>query len=557
VTRAALVWISLAPGLAGCRAPKRQRPDEPTPAAALRLVPDDARFVVGMDVAKVRAAPVTAKLGALRDLFSGIADPIDGLTAKTGIDPWRQLESVTVAGVTLKTEVAVVFRGRGLDQARLIAYAHERLAGEGDELVSRKRGKRTLWSARKQSHTTGLFLDDRTLVLATPEWAERIADLADDPSGAKSAASNPELAAACAEVSASLLWGAGVPPDEARRYLEGDFRLRAIGSLRRVTLAVDLAQAFVAKLAVDFADAAQADQLAEELAELIDRERREKRDVPLFQALFKGLTEYADESTFRAELRLENDVLVQTAETLARAVNWVKPPSELPRSTSHALTLKPDWLTPPPANVALSEVRSYDAWDRRTHALFEVANRGDKPVLPQILIDFRDPKEKRLDERLCLVPMIVLLPHERVGCDPGVPATAVSGIYTIRTAPDDRAAAFAANSRTTLRVVGAQLETRHGAVQWLAGQVKNATARPVRGARVHATFYDAEQKIVGYGDAALPQPVAPGASAPFRLASGPLFAPAESFTAIAYALVRAAPAAPATPPASRPDRTPR
>jgi hypothetical protein len=517
--------------------PNRQPPDKPTPAAALQLIPGDARFVVGMDVAQIRAAPVTAKLGALRDVFPEFAAPIDAFTAKTGIDPWAQLESIAVAGTAVKTERAVVLRGRGLDEARLTAYVRERLAGQGDELISRKRGQRTLWSARKRSDTAAVFLDGGTLVVATGEWAERFVDLADDPGGAKSAASNPELVAACAEVSRSPLWGAGALPDEARQVLEGDFRLRAIGSLRRVTLAVDLAQTFVAKLAVDFADAAQADQFAEGLARLIDRERREKRDSAFFQALFKGLTEYADGSSFRAELRLENDVLVQTAEALARVVNFAKPPSELPKSTSVALALKPDWLVPPPETVALSEVRSYDAWDRRTHALFEVANRGDKPVLPQILIKFRDPKDKPLDERLCLVPMIVLLPHERVGCDPGIPDTAASGIYTIRTAPDDRAAAFAASSRTTLQVVGAQLETRRGAVQWLAGQVKNATARPVPGARVHATFYDAQRKIVGYGDAALPQPpLAPGASAPFRLASRPLFAPAKSFTAIAYAL---------------------
>jgi hypothetical protein len=541
VRNATLAAIALVAGQAGCRATKPPRPDAPAPASALKRFPDDARFVAGMDVARIRTAPVSARLGALRVVFPGLGEPVDRFTAKTGFDPWVQLESVTFAGGALKTDWAVVFRGRGLDESRLTAYARERLAGDGDELTSRKLGKWTLWSARSQPGGAGVFLDGETLVLATATWAERIVELADPASGARSAASNPELAAACAEVSSSPLWSAGVLPDEARQVLEGDFNLRAIASLRRETLTVDLAPAFVAKLAVDFGDAAQADQLAEEVAQLIDRERRDKRGLPFYEALFKGLTEYGDGSTFRAELRLENDVLVQTAETLARAINLTRPPTELPGSTAHALTLKPDWLVPPPESVALSEVRSYDAWDRRTHALFEVANRTDRPVLPDILITFRDPNDKRVDQRPCAVPMMVLLPHERAGCDPGIPATAVSGVYTIRTAADDKAAKFAAGWRTTLQVVGAKLEARRGAVQWLAGQVKNDTARPVRGARVHATFYDAGQKIVGYGDAALPQPpIAPGASAPFRLASGPLFAAAKSFTAIAYALNRPA-----------------
>jgi hypothetical protein len=67
----------------------------------------------------------------------------------------------------------------------------------------------------------------------------------------------------------------------------------------------------------------------------------------------------------------------------------------------------------------------------------------------------------------------------------------------------------------------------------------------VRNANVHATFYDGEHKIVGFGDATAARALAPGASAPFRLPSGPLFAPAKSFAAIGYSL--AAPTADAGP----------
>jgi hypothetical protein len=394
-----------------------------------------------------------------------------------------------------------------------------------------------LWAARKRPGTTGVVLDGGTVVLATGGWAERIVDIADGGGGARSAVSNAELAAAAGEVATSPLWAAGVLPPEARNYLEGDFRLRSLASVRRVTFALDLTQPLRAKLAVQFADSTQADELAEEIAQLIDQERRAKRDFPYIQALFKGLTEYADGSTFRAELQLENDIAVQIAEGSARIINADKPSDELPRPAQHALALKPDWLTPPPTTVALSEVRSYAAWDRRTHALFEVTNRADKPVVPEIVIRFRGQDDKPLGERRCFLPMLVLLAHERAGCDPGVPATAVSGIYTVKTAPDERAAAFAAKARTTLKVVGARLEAAGGAVQWLTGQVKNTTGAAVGDARVHATFYDAAHKIVGFGDAAAePAQIAPGASGSFRLGSGPLFAPAKSFSAIAYTL---------------------
>jgi hypothetical protein len=522
--------------LGGCRGPKPQG-GAAAPAAVLRLVPEQARYVVAMDLARVRAAPITAKLEALRVLFGPAVRQIEAFKAKTGIDPWAQVDSVVLGGVSLAADSVIIVRVHGIDEARVVAYAREELAADGDELVAREYARRTIWSARNRPDVAGVFVDAGTLALAAPTWVERVIDLADGAPDAGSAASNPELVAACAQVSASPIWGAGVLPEEARRIFRDDLDLRAIASLQRMTVSVDLTDAFVARASAQFGDPTQAEELAEDLARRLDRERRAQRGSPYMQTLFKGLTEYVEGSTFRAELRLENDAAVRVAETTARAINWTKPADELPQPTTRALTWKADWLTPPSDAITVSEVRGYDAWDRRTHALIEVSNRTDRPVLPDVRIRYRGPGDKRLEERLCFVPMIVLLPRESAGCDPGVPDGAATGIYAVRTAQDERAAAFAARSRLTLKVVGARLEPARGAVQWLTGEVKNTTDNVVRAARVHATFYDASRKIVGYGDAvAQAQQLAPGAAAPFRLASGPLFAPARSFAAIAYSV---------------------
>jgi hypothetical protein len=530
VIRAVLVGVVLC----GCRGQKRARPDDRGPAAVLRLLPGEVRYVVGADVPMIRAAPITAKLGALRVVFESIAKEIDAFTKRTGVDPWTQIDSITMAGATLTSETAIVIRGRGLDEARLTGYAREQLAASGDELVGRPYRKRTLWSARKAPDRVGVFLDAQTLVLAKPGWVEKIADIADGDPDTPTAASNGELVRACAEVSANPIWAAGVLPDEAREMLQADFQLRALASMRQVTLAVELTDPLIAKLAVAFGDGAQADQLAEELAQLIDKQRRETRDRPYMQALFKGLTEYADGTTFRAELRLPNEVVASLAETSARFANARKPENERPQPTAHPLTMKADWLVPPPASLALGEIRSYDAWDRQTHLLMELTNRTADPVVPNIVVRFRDANDKGVGERRCLLPMVVLLGHERAACDPGVPAGAATGIYTIRTAPDDRAA-LAAKSRVALKVLGARMEAAEG-TQGLSGQVKNTGTTVVHDANVHAIFYDADNKIVGFGDATAARELAPGASAPFRLASGPLFAPAESFAVIGYGI---------------------
>ena len=143
VTHTVLVCVALG----GCRGSARRANDGAT--AALQLLPEQARFVVAADIARLRAAPITAKLGALRVVFGRWAEQIDAFKAATGVDPWAQIDSVALGGITLEGESAIVLRGRGFDEARLTAYARAQLGGAGDELVSRPHGKRTLWSARE------------------------------------------------------------------------------------------------------------------------------------------------------------------------------------------------------------------------------------------------------------------------------------------------------------------------------------------------------------------------------------------------------------------------
>jgi hypothetical protein len=82
--------------LGACRQQNRPPTDDRVPVAALRLLPEQARFIVAMDVPKIRDAAIS-KLGAL-----GSFGPlwIDAFTTQTGVDPQYTGCSVVLGGVS-------------------------------------------------------------------------------------------------------------------------------------------------------------------------------------------------------------------------------------------------------------------------------------------------------------------------------------------------------------------------------------------------------------------------------------------------------------------------
>ena len=61
-----------------------------------------------------------------------------------------------------------------------------------------------------------MFLDQGTLIVGVGGWAETMVDLADGVGGARSAASNAELAKLVNGVSSHTVWAAGLLPDKMR-----------------------------------------------------------------------------------------------------------------------------------------------------------------------------------------------------------------------------------------------------------------------------------------------------------------------------------------------------
>lgn len=248
LTLAALSWCQ-----GGCR---RSPPVTAREVDPLDLIPAEARFVAAIDLARVREAPVTAKL-ALSKL---LVEKVEAFGKELGFDLWRDVDRVT-AGAASYHAGGLVLRGRGLDEARLTAQARSILRAKGDELLARQRGRRTFWSPRSRPDVAGVFLDGRTLLLGAGGWAEKMADLADGPVSPGRAAPNPELARLAGGVSAHAIWLAGTVPDDARRALRVLSELLAV---HWITVWADPGKGLAASLTAELASA----QLARTVAQV-------------------------------------------------------------------------------------------------------------------------------------------------------------------------------------------------------------------------------------------------------------------------------------------------
>jgi hypothetical protein len=269
-----------------------------TPQGRLAPFPAAARVVASVEVGKLRNSPAAAKVQQLALESQADKATIAEFQRRTGFDPIKQISSLTVAfpeDARGSGDFGLVLRADHFDEARLVAYARDELQKTGDDLVSAKRGRLTLWSSRKDPSVVGFFIDDRTFALGAGGWGTRMADLADKNNPADSAATNLELVRLVERAAGThAIWGAAIVPAETRRTLAAQPGLADAATINTLSAAIDFDKGAEAMLIADTATADAARALATKVTESL---RDAKRNP---QVLMLGLGPYLGGVTARA-----------------------------------------------------------------------------------------------------------------------------------------------------------------------------------------------------------------------------------------------------------------
>lgn len=306
--RAAVAALVLASAtLSGCGdgcsgRSRRTRPLD----GALAGLPAETRIVLGVDVVRARRSPLWMELSSLAAAAPGDEQQVQEFAKRTGFNPFTDLDGIVLAfpeEARQSGQMALILRGRNLDEAKLVAYARDQVAKSGDDLSSVRHAGRTLWAARKKpdrpsttntAGTAGFFAGDRTFVLGAGGWAEKLAELFDAPPPA-GAETNAELVRLVERAGpARTLWAAALVPAVTRAELSRDPAFASAAGINRLGLGVELDNGVDARLVADLATRAQAEDLAKSVESAIKAAKRSP------EMLMLGLGPYLDGISARA-----------------------------------------------------------------------------------------------------------------------------------------------------------------------------------------------------------------------------------------------------------------
>jgi hypothetical protein len=295
---AALVALSSCRG--GCR---RESVAERTLTVQgrLALFPASARIVAGVDARQLRDSPAAAKVQTLAVESQADKNTLAEFQRRTGFDPIKQITSLTVAfpdDARRSGDFGLLLRADRLDEARLIAYARDELQKTGDDLVSAKHGRLTLWSSKRDAAVAGFFIDEQTFALGAGSWGARMADLAAKNNPGDSAATNLELVHLVERAAGThAIWGAAMVPAETQRSLGAQPGFAEAATIKKLSAAIDFGKGMEATLIADVASPEAARALATKVTEAL---RDAKRNP---QVLMLGLGPYLGGVTARASDR--------------------------------------------------------------------------------------------------------------------------------------------------------------------------------------------------------------------------------------------------------------
>jgi hypothetical protein len=280
-------------------------------AGALAWLPSETQIVISVDFARLRATPLWAQLAPLVTSNPDDKVQIDEIVRRTGFDPLRQIDSLVVAFPEEARNggaLGLVLRGKGFDEARLVAYVRDQVAKQGDDLFSFRRAGRTLWATRKEPMVAGFFAGDRTIVFGAGGWAEKMAELggAGNPMGAESNLSLVHLVERAGVT--SPVWAAAIVPAATRALLASDPALSSGAGVNRLALGVDTGGGLTVKVIADVASREQAQAMTNQVSDAI----RAAKQSP--QVLLMGVGPYLDGISVRA-VDVSSEIVVKLSDT--------------------------------------------------------------------------------------------------------------------------------------------------------------------------------------------------------------------------------------------------
>jgi hypothetical protein len=298
--------------LGGCRG-GCTRPAPPD--ALLSRLPAGTRFVVSVDLDRIRSTPLWTRVAALAEESPDDKRRLARLTERTGLDPLRQIHRVVAAfpdDARTRGEFALIIDGENFDERRLVAFAREE---SGAKIEARRRGARTLWSTGGPS--AGFFLGARRFVLGGGGWADVLADLADGKGG-PGAAGNLELVHLVQRTQTGrALWFAALVPLDVRQLLMADPKQQSAGSVTRLGAGADLGPGLTAELVADLSNDADARALQARIQASVRESKRNAKVLMLGLGPYLDALQVAVEGpTLHLKLALTD---VQTKDLLERA----------------------------------------------------------------------------------------------------------------------------------------------------------------------------------------------------------------------------------------------
>jgi hypothetical protein len=327
VIRRTIVVVALA-ALSSCRGGCRRDSVAErtlTVQGRMALFPASARIVAGVDAAQLRASPAAARVQTLAAESQADKNTLAEFQRRTGFDPLKQIISVTVAfpeDARRSGDFGLMVSADHLDETRLIAYARDELQKSGDDLVSRKHGRLTLWSSKRDPAVVGFFIDDRTFALGAGSWGARMAELADKNNPGDSAATNLELVHLVERAAGThAFWGAAMVPAETRRSLAAQPGFAEAATIDTLSASIDFGKGVEARLLADVATADAARALATKVTESLRDAKRNPQVLMLgLGPYLSGVTAQATDRTFEVRATLGPEAVDDLVTRLAALV---------------------------------------------------------------------------------------------------------------------------------------------------------------------------------------------------------------------------------------------